>query len=176
MDTGMQAWWNGSVQFLVAANRGIDPRGRWGSAGRVTTKNRPPARGDAKGGVPASDADGTTRTTKRGKIVGNRLQIRVCVGYNHKTLKRFMPSICPPGQGSGGRMGGRIGSYDSTADTGFDWKRGAGRGVSAVWDNDVGTKCVGWCLPSRSPQHSAMTIISWSQVKPCFRSDSHHTG
>ncbi len=77
-------------------------------AGRLTAQNQTPARGNTKGGVPASYADGTTRTTKRGKIVGRRLHIRVYVGYNQGSLKRFMPSICPPGQGSGGCIGGRI--------------------------------------------------------------------
>jgi hypothetical protein len=52
MDTGMQAWWNGGVQFLSAANRMIDPRRRWGSAGRVVGKNQPPPRGNTKGRSP----------------------------------------------------------------------------------------------------------------------------
>jgi hypothetical protein len=60
-----------------------------------------------------SDADSATRTTKRGKTVRNRLHVRVYVGYNHRTLKRFMPPICPPGQDSGGLMGGRIRSSTS---------------------------------------------------------------
>ena len=55
-----------------------------------------------------SYADGITRTTNRGKIVRNCLHLRVYVGYNHGTLKRLTPPICPPGQDSGGRIGGRI--------------------------------------------------------------------
>ncbi len=75
-----------------------DPRGRWGSAGRMAGRNQTPARGNTNGGISASDADGTTRTTKRGKIVKNRLHIGVYVGYNRVTLRRFRPPICPPGK------------------------------------------------------------------------------
>ena len=47
------------------------------SRGEAASFKRPLERGNTSGGFAASYADGLTRTTKRGKIVGRRLHIRV---------------------------------------------------------------------------------------------------
>ena len=55
---------------------------------------------------PSAAEDGITRTAKRGKNFRNRLKIRVCVGYNHGMLKRFMPPVYLAAQDSSGSIGG----------------------------------------------------------------------